>query len=148
MGRLQNPPLSLWKKQAKQQEATLKAQGCSQPLDRGGRWALRRNKAAKPPKFSEWQCRKCHQMCEPHRRVGKEANHYIRWDPLVFHTTKQGCKSDRARTKKESGMMEYVIKPMPLWKYEWVVTLLFRRKQQNLGQIMLIHCRIFKHILC
>lgn len=109
---------------------------------------LRGKKAAEPPKFSECQYRKCHQTLEPHSRVGKEANHYIRWEPSVFHTTKQGSKSDRVQTEKKSGMMEYVIKPMPLWKCEWVVTLLFCRQQQNFGQIMLIHYRIFKHILC
>lgn len=41
MGRLQNPPLPPWTKQARQ-EVTLRAQGCFQPLDRSGRRATQR----------------------------------------------------------------------------------------------------------
>lgn len=42
MDRLQIPPLLLWKKQARQQKAALRAQRCYQPSDRGARRAIQK----------------------------------------------------------------------------------------------------------
>lgn len=94
----QNSPLPLQNKQARQQEPTLRARGCSQPLNRDDRAVQRAKGQHSPQNF-------LNASVENALKCLSSAAEWVKRQFLtsegVFHKTKQGSKSDGAQREKK-----------------------------------------------
>lgn len=113
---LQNSPLPPQKKQAKQQEPTLRARGCSQPLNTDAR-AVQRAKGQHSLQNSLNASVENALKCLSHAAEWAKRQ-FLTSEGVLQHSTPPGWaqRVTEPREKRNKGLVGHVINPVPLWK--------------------------------
>lgn len=113
---LQNPPLPLQKKQARQQEPTLRAWGCSQLLNRDDRAVQRAKGQHSLQNFLNASVENALKCLSPAAEWVKRQFFTSEGVLQCFTQPDRAQRVTEPKEKINKGLMGYVIKPMLLWK--------------------------------